>query len=306
MFTLSSRPYLSSAAPATGDINSADATAKFISSGYNIDALDSNEQSLVANKVFPKAQDAVLSRMFSGKGMFETTQKLQTEEQEAEDIEKGKMKAGEVSGPGTLSLKVTAGAVVAGPRGAIPKLKNGRPVVLPIDVNFGKVDSKQLRPGDSFEFMPGTEFYFTQHVSPTIANLFGKRTSTGSYVSEHPFSTRSIDKIRSDFYVTQGNAQYKTKKGETFYLPKGTPTNANEYGGKSVGKNWMVVSVDDYIKTLPESKQQALKYKADELKGLRIIVNPLNNSSVLRKFEGEYTTPRKNLTNSSISVLQNR
>jgi len=309
MLNLAAVPYLKDAAVKAStakDLAPLKATEKLISLNYNYDELLPEEKTLIVQKVLPQAQNAVVELMYAGKGTFETAQKLQTTEEEALQIDFGKMKAGEVSGPGEQAIRVTAGAVEQGPNGAVPTLRNGRPVVLPIDVNLGKVDSKQLRPGDSFNFNAGTRFYFTQHVSPTIANLFGKQANDGSYVSEHAFSTNSLDKIRGELYATNKNAEYKTKKGETFYLPKGTPVNPNQYGGVPVGKNWMMISVADYIKTLPESKQQQLKGKADEIKDLRILVDPRNNSTVLRKFEGTYVTPKKNKSNSSITILKKR
>lgn len=309
MLNLAAVPYLKDAAIKAStpkDLAPLKATEKLISLNYNYDALQPDEKNLIIQKVLPKAQNAVVELMYAGKGTFETAQKLQTTEEEAQGIEYGKMKAGEVSGPGQAGFRVTAGAVEQGPKGAVPALKDGRQVVLPIDVNFGPVDSKQLRPGDAFNFAAGTRFYFTQHVSPTVANLFGKQANDGSYVSEHAFSSNSLDRIKGELYVTNKNAEYKTKKGETFFLPKGVPVNPGQYGGKAVGKNYLIVNVEDYIKTLPERRQQLLKGKADEIKDLRIIVAPGNNSSVLRKFEGTYVTPKKNKSNSSITILKNR
>jgi hypothetical protein len=308
MFTLASRPYLSSAAQATGDKNAADATAKFISSGYNIDALDSNEQSLVANKVFPKAQDAVLSRMFSGKGMFETTQNVQTTEEKKRLEEKGVKQASTTTFRGPVNQYISYNSVTPSQYGETEVLgADKQPVVIDRGkFNLGNGITKTLPKDDKFQFNTGTRMYFIGAIPSTVKQQLGIRNQDGSYTTEMPFETQNLTLLTDEVYATNMNSKFTTEGGSVGYRPKGHIMPIGTPGAVPIGRNYAIVELSEYLKTMPENYRNKIQMDKEAIKGVKVVLSTDDNQQVLSKFEGELEPVNVPKRNSSITVAKNR
>lgn len=306
MFNLATTQYLKSAANATGNKNASDAVDALLASNYNVDALDETQKKLIETKVMPAAQNAVLQRMFAGKGKFETKTDLQSTQQQEFDIERGKAKAGETSSAGPLVVSVTAKAVTQGPTGpVVQKDASGRDVVLEIPkVNLGNVQSKTLAGANKFNFNTGSRMWFLGAVSDKAKSLLGKPSPKGSYLSYQPFETSNASLIEQDVYATQANPEFKTTSGVVYNLPKGTIVNAGTYGSVPIGKKLALIDADDYIKTLNERDQEKIRRSGEDFKGVRILISTDDNPQFLSKFYGQYTSPVKTSGNRSITRLK--
>jgi hypothetical protein len=306
MFNLATTQYLKSAANTTGDKKAADAVDALFANNFDIGKLSTDEQNILSNKVMPAAQNAVLQRMFAGKGKFETKSDLQSTKQREFDIELGKTKAGETSSAGPLVVSVTTKAVTQGPNGpVVQKDATGKDVVLEIPkVNLGNVQSKTLAGNNKFNFNTGSRMWFLGAVSDKAKTLLGKASPTGSYLSYQPFETSNASLIEQDVYATQANPQFKTTSGAVYNLPKGTIVNAGTYGGVPIGKKLALIDADDYIKTLNEKDQEKIRRSGEDFKGVRILISTDDNPQFLSKFYGQYTSPVKTSANRSITRLK--
>ncbi len=307
MFNLATTQYLKSAANTTGDKKAADAVKALFDNNFDLNKLSTDEQNLISNKVMPAAQNAVLQRMFAGKGKFETKSDLLSTKQREFDIELGKAKAGETSSYGPMTVTVTTKAVTQGPSGpVVQKDASGRDVVLELpNINLGNVQTKTLTGSNKFRFNTGSRMYFTGAVSDKNKALLGKPSPTGSYLSFQPFETSNASVIENDVYATQANPEFKATSGKVFNLPKGTIVNAGTYGAKPIGRRLALIDADDYIKTLNERDQEKIRKSGEDFKGVKIIISTDDNPQFLSKFDGQYSTPKKTQANRSITRLKN-
>jgi hypothetical protein len=301
MLNLASSQYLESAAKRTGNVAAANAVDKYLKG----EKISDDELKLIQEEALPSAQNAVIEKMFAGKGKFEYKRSLKTDEQEANAAELAKQRSGEVSGVAPLTLDVSTYAVIPSQKGgavplmvgAVPDVgtKKGKPgvpqqVLIP-KVNFGMVQTKKLGGNRTFDIASGSKVYLTNYVHPDVEKLLINKTPDGGGLLVNNVQTNSVSLIPGQLYVTDKNPEYKTRTGQTRYLPSGIPVNKGTYNAKSVGDGWMVIDAQKYIDTMPAERKQkideALARVGQTISGLKMLINVKDNPQVLTEFKGE-------------------
>lgn len=309
MFNLSTRKLLTYAAPTIGE-DAAKITNKFMAG----EKLSDDEQKVMSESVIPKAQDMVLSKMFAGKGLYESKNDYETTKDKAKAEAEAQYEAGETGGTGSYTIDITAGAVKPVSTGGVTDLYDNRGKQLVVNLGripLGKSANKTLKPNDYFEFAPGSKAFLTGNMPIELREFFGKAAADGSYSTNQSIKSRSAVLLLDDLYATANTA--KTPTGN--YIPKGTVVKAKTYGSTNRGKNYMVVSVDDFykdnkdlmqdfIKAYPPKKQKELYEALRENRGARIIISTEDNTPALSKFYGEKMPRERKKSNASTKYFK--
>jgi hypothetical protein len=308
MFNLATTQYLKSAANATGDKNASDAVDALLASNYNVNALDATQKKLIEAKVMPAAQNAVLQRMFAGKGKFETTQNLQATEEKKRLEERGVKQASTTSRRGPVNQYISYNSVTPSQYGETEVVgADKQPVVIDKGkVNLGNGLTKTLPKDDTFQFNTGTRMYFIGAIPSTVKQQLGIRNQDGSYTTEMPFETQNLTLLTDEVYATNMNSKFTTKGGSVGYRPKGHIMPIGTPGAVPIGRNYAIVELYEYLKTMPEKARNKIQMDKEAIKGVKVVLSTDDNQQVLSKFEGELEPVNVPKRNSSITVAKKR
>lgn len=310
MFNRSVKTFVKSAAESTGDQNAMAASKKLAENNFDMTKLSPDELKLYTDKVLPIAEDAVLQRMFAGKGNVTIRRDLQTTQEKAKAAKVGESKAGDkvyLNKPYTLNGSYVL--VKPGPTGEEDVIgANKTPLYAnALPVTYRNTSTKTLSKDNSFRFNTGSKFWLTGHVPKEISSIFGLRNEDGSYSLEQPFNTRSVTLIQEPVYATDKNVPVKLGNSNG-YKPKGMIVNSNAVGAKAIGdNNIVVVDVDDYLKEfMTDDDRKILLKQNDKIKGMKLFVSLDGNNQVMAELEGVEGDVEMGKTNAINKYMKNK
>jgi hypothetical protein len=311
MLTLASSQYLQGAAKATGDPKAVEAVETYVNKNFNDKDLTTDQLSLITQKVLPKAQEAVIERMFAGKGKFQYERSFETNE----DVERAKAAAYEKQGIKTLRTNPvytnTIGTVIPGKGGFVAQTQKGKQSTVAIKaVNLGEATTKTLAGDDKFKINTGSRVWFFGYAPQSLKNLLASSFADGSASLKIPIQTSNLTVLDNIPYATVGNPEFKAESGQKFILPKGTIVNPNTYNSQPIanGGQYAVVDIEEAIKFLPEKTREKIEAELakydEQMQGFRIIVGMRDNPQTKTKFIGTVQPVSNQKNSGSVNFLK--
>ena len=305
MLNLASSQYLESAAKRTGNVAAANAVDKYLKG----EKISDDELKLIQEEALPSAQNAVIEKMFAGKGKFEVKKSYQTTEDKIRAEAAAYEKQGIKTYTGDAVYTNTIGTVLPEKYGFVPQTQNGIQNKVGIkNLNLGNSTTKTLSGNDKFKINTGSRVWFFGYAPQKLQNLLASKFADGSASLNIPIETSNLTVLDNIPYATVGNPEFIAENGQKFILPKGAIVNAKTYNSKPIaqGGQFAVIDIEDAIKFLPEEtrKKVEIQLKKEPMQGFRMIVGLRDNAQAMAKFRGEVKPVSVKKSSGSVNFLR--